>query len=81
MSEPLQSFEQKLARVEQIVKELEGVNTDLARATLLFKEGKTLVRECDALLKSAESQIKDVDRALDDRGSPAAPEDRDELPF
>lgn len=78
MSEPLQTFEEKLVRVEQIVKELEGASTDLARATLLFKEGKTLVRECDALLKGAEVQIKEVDRALDDRGSAAGSEDRDE---
>lgn len=60
MAEPLQTFEQKLARIEQIVKELEGANTDLARATLLFKEGKVLIRECDELLKSAEASIKET---------------------
>ncbi len=81
MSEPLQNFEQKLARIEQIVKELEGTGTDLARATLLFKEGKTLIAECDKLLKSAESSIKDVDRAADDRATPASAADEDEIRF
>ena len=80
MAEPLQTFEQKLARIEQIVKELEGANTDLARATLLFKEGKTLIRECDDLLKTAEKSIKEVDR-VDDKGAPASAEDEDEIPF
>lgn len=80
MSEPLQSFEQKLARIEQIVKELEGTGTDLARATLLFKEGKTLIADCDRLLKSAEASIKDVDRT-DDRTTPPAAEDENQIPF
>ena len=56
--QPLQTFEQKLARIDAIVKELESESVDLARATMLFKEGKTLVRECDALLKGAEEQVK-----------------------
>ena len=81
MSEPLQSFEQKLARIEQIVKELEGTGTDLARATLLFKEGKTLIAECDKLLKSAETSIKDTDRASEDRVAPAGAAGEDEIPF
>ncbi len=80
MSEPLQSFEQKLARIEQIVKELEGTGIDLARATLLFKEGKTLIADCDRLLKSAEASIKDVDRT-DDRMTPPAAEDENQIPF
>ena len=62
------TFEQKLDRIEVIVKELEGGSVDLQRATDLFKEGKTLARECEALLKGAQEQI---DRAGgDDRPSP-----------
>ncbi|MGH7737453.1 MAG: exodeoxyribonuclease VII small subunit [Candidatus Tyrphobacter sp.] len=63
MPEPLQTFEQKLVRIDQIVKELEGAGTDLARVTQLFNEGKTLVRECDELLKSAEQSLKESERA------------------
>ncbi|MGC1379805.1 MAG: exodeoxyribonuclease VII small subunit [Candidatus Baltobacteraceae bacterium] len=60
MSTPLpQTFEQKLARIDAIVKELEG-GADLQRATELFKEGKLLARECEALLKSAQKQVDDA---------------------
>jgi exodeoxyribonuclease VII small subunit len=69
---PLQSFEQKLGRVEQIVKELETGNPDLEQATRLFKEGKTLVHECEVLLRGAETTIKDVDRALEERPASAS---------
>lgn len=58
MSEALpQTFEAKLARIDAIVKELEGGSVELQRATELFKEGKTLARECEDLLKSAQDQI------------------------
>jgi len=51
------TFEEKLDRIDAIVKELEGGHTDLDRAIALFKEGKALTRECEALLKSAQEQI------------------------
>ncbi|MEO6835130.1 MAG: exodeoxyribonuclease VII small subunit [Candidatus Tumulicola sp.] len=63
-----QTFEAKLARIDAIVKELEGGAVELQRATELFKEGKTLSRECEALLKGAQEQI---DRATRDE-SPSA---------
>lgn len=58
MSDALpQTFETKLARIDAIVKELEGGTVDLQRATELFKEGKALTKECETLLKSAQEQI------------------------
>jgi exodeoxyribonuclease VII small subunit len=51
------SFEEKLARIDAIVKELEGGSVELGRATELFKEGKTLARDCERLLKGAQDQI------------------------
>jgi exodeoxyribonuclease VII small subunit len=59
------SFESKLARIDAIVKELEGNQVPLDRAIELFKEGKDLTRQCEALLKSAQEQ---VDRAMSDGG-------------
>ncbi|MGB8520382.1 MAG: exodeoxyribonuclease VII small subunit [Candidatus Tumulicola sp.] len=56
------TFEEKLDRIDAIVKELEGGRTDLDRAIALFKEGKTLTRECEALLKSAQEQIDRASR-------------------
>ena len=70
------AFEQKIARLEAIVKELENGNVDLDRAVTLFKEGKTLSAECETLLKGAQEQI---DRAMEQSG-PAASAD-DEIPF
>lgn len=55
-----QTFEAKLARLDAIVKELEGGTVELQRATELFKEGKALSRECEALLKSAQEQIDEA---------------------
>lgn len=51
------TFEAKLDRIDAIVKELEGGRTDLDRAIVLFKEGKTLARECETMLRDAQAQI------------------------
>jgi exodeoxyribonuclease VII small subunit len=71
------AFEQKISRLEAIVKELENGNVELDRAVALFKEGKALSAECEMLLKGAQAQI---DRAMDQAGSPPS-EDSDEIPF
>ncbi len=73
------AFEQKIARLEAIVKDLENGDTELDRAVALFKEGKSLARECEVLLKVAQEQI---DRAMDVApGKADAPNEDDELPF
>jgi exodeoxyribonuclease VII small subunit len=70
------AFEQKIARLEAIVKELESGNVELDRAVALFKEGKSLAGECEQLLKGAQSQI---DKAME-QAAPAPVSD-DEIPF
>jgi exodeoxyribonuclease VII small subunit len=72
------AFEQKIARLEAIVKELENGNVELDRAVQLFKEGKALSAECEALLKGAQEQI---DRAMEQSGAPSAASSEDEIPF
>jgi exodeoxyribonuclease VII small subunit len=57
------TFEEKLERIEAIVKELESGNVQLDRSIELFKEGKTLARECEAFLRSAQEQ---VDKAMNE---------------
>ena len=69
------AFEQKIARLEAIVKELESGNVELDRAVALFKEGKALSAECEQLLKGAQEQI---DRAMSQTGHPA---EEGEIPF
>ena len=56
-------FEAKLARIEQIVKELEGGSVPLEQAVKLFEEGKALARDCEALLKGAQDKL---DKAMAD---------------
>lgn len=50
-------FDGKLDRIDAIVKELEGGRIGLERAVELFKEGKTLVRDCEATLKAARETV------------------------
>ena len=50
------TFEEKLERIDAIVRELES-GVDLDRAIALFKEGKTLSAECEAQLKISQEQI------------------------
>lgn len=59
MSDALpKSFEEKLDRIDAIVKELEGGRVELDRAIELFKEGKLLAHDCELLLKTAQDQIE-----------------------
>jgi exodeoxyribonuclease VII small subunit len=78
MSDGGADFEAKLDRIDAIVKELENPDTKLDRAIALFKEGKVLARECEALLKSAQTQI---DEAMSERqrGKPADDAKREEV--
>ena len=66
MSEP-SAFDAKLARLEAIVKQLETGDPSLDDAVKLFKEGKTLASECEALLKTSQEHI---DAAM---GNPSTP--------
>ncbi|HTU71457.1 MAG TPA: exodeoxyribonuclease VII small subunit [Candidatus Baltobacteraceae bacterium] len=51
------NFEARLARLEEIVKQLESGEPSLDDAVKLFKEGKLLAAECEGLLKNAQEQI------------------------
>jgi len=72
------TFEAKVARLEAIVKDLEGGNVELDKAVALFKEGKTLSRECQELLKAAHEQI---DRAMETAAKPGVEPFDEEIPF
>jgi exodeoxyribonuclease VII small subunit len=68
------SFESSLDRLKAVVDELERESVDLERSVELFKEGKTLVARCEALLKSAEETL----RAVDGTAAPAVAESGDD---
>ena len=68
MSKKSNTFEESIARLEQIVRGLEQGNVPLEESLKLFQEGTELVRSCGQLLDEAELQIKKVMTAAD--GSP-----------
>lgn len=57
MAEKKQSFEQSLARLEEIVKLLERGDAPLAESLGLFEEGAGLIRSCGKLLDEAEQKV------------------------
>lgn len=64
---PQKSFEEKLERIDEIVKKLETGRVELDEAIALFKEGKTLARDCETMLKAAQEQ---VDNAMNETPAP-----------
>ncbi len=77
MSKKSKTFEESMARLEQIVRGLEQGNVALEESLKLFQEGTELVRSCSQLLDDAELQIKKVMTAAD--GSPVLEEFEHEL--
>ena len=67
------SFEQSLARLEEIVRLLEKGDAPLAESLGLFEEGAGLVRACEKQLAEAEQVVVKLRKSAD--GSP------EELPF
>ena len=68
MNEKNRSFEQNMARLEQIVRAMERGDVALEESLKLFQEGTELVRSCSKLLDEAQLQVKKIMTAPD--GSP-----------
>ena len=51
-------LEQRLARLERIVTDLESEQVDLAAALTLFEEGVTCLRDAAGALAEAETRVK-----------------------
>lgn len=62
------TFENKLRRLEQIVRTMEKGDVPLDESLKLFREGTELVRSCSKLLDEAELQVKMV--LSDESGNP-----------
>ena len=60
MNEKNSTFEQNMARLDQIVRTLERGDAPLEESLKLFEEGTGLVRACGMLLDQAELQVKKV---------------------
>ena len=76
MNEKNKSFEQNMARLEQIVRAMERGDVALEESLKLFQEGTELVRNCSKLLDEAQLQVKKIMTAPD--GSPVEEDFADE---
>lgn len=63
-----QTFENAMARLEQIVRAMERGDVALEESLKLFQEGTELVRSCGKLLDEAELQVKKI--LTDSNGNP-----------
>ena len=77
MNKENHTFEQSMARLEQIVRAMERGDVSLEESLKLFQEGTELVRSCGKLLDEAELQVKKIMTAPD--GSPVEEDFKDEL--
>lgn len=73
MSAKKVTFEQQLARLEEIVSALEKGDAQLADSLKLFEEGSKLIAACSKQLDQAEQQVVKLMKGAD--GAPV------ELPF
>lgn len=76
MNEQNKSFEESMARLEQIVRAMERGEVALEESLKLFQEGTELVRSCHKLLDEAQLQVKKIMTAPD--GSPVEEDFQDE---
>ena len=70
------TFEESMARLEQIVRAMERGDVALEESLKLFQEGTELVRSCQKLLDDAQLQVKKIMTAPD--GSPGEEDFQDE---
>lgn len=71
------TFEESMARLEQIVRSMERGDVALEESLKLFQEGTDLVRRCQKILDEAQLQVKKIMTAPD--GSPVEVEFHEEL--
>ena len=76
-----ESFEAALARLEELVEELEAGNVPLEKSLQAFEEGQTLIKFCEKKLSAAEKVLKKISREADeelgDHDSPKTSHDQD----
>ena len=79
MNKNSHTFEEKMQRLEQIVRSMERGEVSLEESLNLFQEGISLIENCTKLLDEAELQVKKVTAAAD--GSPVEEAFSDEPAF
>ena len=66
MAEKKLTFEQAMARLEEIVAQLEAGDHPLAESLSLYEEGAQLMKQCVAMLDKAEQKVMKL--RLDETG-------------
>ena len=64
MTEKQESFEQSLARLDEIVRHLEKGDLPLNDSLRLFEEGTGLIRRCGTMLDEAEQKVVMLKKVL-----------------
>jgi len=59
------SFEENMARIEEIVRLLERGDTPLEASLALFEEGAVLVKQCGGTLDRAEQKVTKLTKGAD----------------
>jgi exodeoxyribonuclease VII small subunit len=54
------TFEEALAELETIVRQLEGGDVELEKSIALYERGAALKAQCEARLKSAELKVEQI---------------------
>ena len=67
MANEEKTFEEAMARLEEIVRSLENGTAGLDESLGLFEEGITLVKLCNAKLEGAEQKVKLLAAGEDDK--------------
>ena len=62
---PAMSFEQSLARLEEIVRHLEKGDMPLSDSLALYEEGTALIASCSRLLDEAEQKVVKLKKGPD----------------
>ena len=59
------SFEEALAELETIVRELEQGNVELEQSIAIYERGADLKKHCEARLKAAELKVEQIVQGAD----------------
>ena len=69
MADEKLTYEQKVDKLDKILKRLDNSETPIDKLAEDVKLGASLIKELDKKLKEVEAEVKDAFKELDDEGS------------
>lgn len=67
------SFEEAMAALEDVVRQLESGNVPLEQSIALYEHGDKLKKHCEAKLKDAEAKVAQITQGPDGQATGAEP--------